>query len=260
MDVKPFNKDIDGFKNEDEFVMYLNGRKVCNLNPLFDDLFVYLFGKVNPDSIIYCEKNFNKQKADILVKVDGIVKGISIKKGVKNSVHIEKLENFISFLRNIGFGNPLIQEICLFHYGDGTLDGSGSKRISSIEYKEKYQDKLDMINFYFNQEDVIRKCVMRFVLVGNNSDKEIDALIYGVIDDFIWATPLEIMNSIMRNKDMVRTGLGFGSLFYQPFNRCLNYNKRYEKDRDYIQIKWYHLSDDIIWAMNERFKKVHDVY
>ena len=257
MEIKPFNKNISGFKNEDDFMQYLNGRRVCELSPLFDDLFFYLFGEVNSDSIISCRINFNKQKSDIFVKIGGTEKGISIKKGIKNSVHIERLDRFISFLRSIGFGDPVINEVCLFHYGDGTIDGSGSKRVSSLEYKDKHQDKLDMINFYFNQKDVIREAVHRFVLLGNNSKDKIDALIYGTVNDFIWITPSEITEAIMHNIDIKRTGLGFGSLFYQPLNRCLNYNSKYESYRDYIQIKWYHLSDDIIWAMNERFKRKH---
>ena len=81
MEIKPFNKNISGFKNEDEFMQYLNGRRVCELSPLFDDLFFYLFGEVNSDSIISCRINFNKQKSDIFVKIGGTEKGISIKKG-----------------------------------------------------------------------------------------------------------------------------------------------------------------------------------
>lgn len=51
---------------------------------------------------------------------------------------------------------------------------------------------------------------------------------------------------------MDATGIHFGPLFYQPMNRCLNYNEKYEHTRHKIQIKWYHLSDAIVEAMNER--------
>lgn len=253
----PFNKEINGFQNEDEFVKYLNNKTINNLNPIFQDLIFDLYGNISEKEIIKCQLNPNKQKADILLNIANIQKGISIKKGVKNSVHIEPVNQFINFLIECKIPKNIINEVLLYHYGDGTIDGSGKERISSTEYKLNNQKKLDLINKYFNEKEILIKAVDRFVLTGNNSEKPIDAIIYGVIDDFIWINKNEIIDIILSNRHRERTGLAFGSLFYQPMNRCLNYNPKYEYARNYIQIKWYHLSDDIIEVMANRTQNAH---
>ena len=248
----PFNKDISGFANEKEFYEYLNHKKVKELNPVFRDLFNVLFDNLKEEDIIKATLNITKQKSDLYIRINGITKGISIKKGVKNSVHIEPLKEFIKFLKEHKIPQNIIDEVLKYHYADGTIDGTGKHRISSAEYKEKHQDKLDLINKYFSKEAIVKAAIDRFILIGNNNDESIDAIIYGVIDDFVWITKEEIIKIILKHKDIKRTGLSFGPLFYQPMNRCLNYNQKYEYARHYIQIKWYHLSDAIIEIMGER--------
>lgn len=250
--VIPFNKEINGFENEREFCKYLNNKKVKQVNPIFQDLFHELYGELTGEEKIYISINYYKQKTDLHIKIKNTVKEISIKKGVKNSVHIEKIEEFIKFLNSQNIPNNIINEILKYHYADGTINGTGKIRISSSEYKIHNQDKLDLINNYFSQEKIMKAAIDRFVLVGNNSNKSIDAIIYGVIDDFVWITKNEIVDIILSNKDIKRTGLSFGPLFYQPLNRCLNRNPKYEYARNYIQIKWYHLSDAIIEVMSKR--------
>lgn len=211
-----------------------------------------MYGNLTGEEIICVKVNYTKQKSDIYIKINGVIKGISIKKGIKNSVHIEKIEEFIKFLENNHIPKEIINEVLKYHYADGTINGTGEKRLSTAQYKEKNQDKLDLINQYFSKKNIVRKAIDRFVLVGNNSQASIDAIIYGVIDDFIWITKDEIVDIIIRHKDIKRTGVSFGPLFYQPMNRCLNYNPKYEYAKNYIQIKWYHLSDDIIEIMSRR--------
>ena len=89
---------ISGKDNEYEFVKYLNNKKVSELNPMFRDLIDILFCNENENSIIKCWQNHFKEKTDIFIKINGLMKGISIKKGNKNSVHVEKISDFINFL------------------------------------------------------------------------------------------------------------------------------------------------------------------
>ena len=82
---------INGYSNEYRFVKYLNGKRIGGLNPMFRFLIIKLFPNYNENMIIKCWKNNELQKADIFVEVNGIVKGISIKMGMKNSVHLEPI-------------------------------------------------------------------------------------------------------------------------------------------------------------------------
>ena len=126
----------------------------------------------------------------------------------------------------------------------------GNKRLSALEYKSLFQYDIDLINKVFNNEDLLKKAVNRFVIRGNNSSYDINALIYGEVDDFLFLTPDEIIDIVLSKKDIYSTAVHFGPLICQPKSRCLNYNPLYEKDRFCVQIKWYSLNDDIIEFMN----------
>lgn len=251
-EVKPFNKNISGYKNEDEFVQYLNKKKVCQVNPMFYDFLESIFGKIHDDDIIWAWKNDQLEKADIFIKINNIIKRISIKKGVKNSVHAEPISMFLKFLTNNGFDQKTIVNILKYHYADGTTDGTGAERFSVAQYKEKYQDEINQINKVMNQADFIRKAIDKLVLKGNQGDKSIDCIIYGIVEDFIWITKEEVIQILLNKKDEYSSGLHISHLSLQPMARCLNKNPRYEKDRHYIQAKWYNISDDIIEVMNNR--------
>ena len=90
--------EINGYDNEFEFVKYFNGKKINELNPISYDLMKTLFPLENENSIIKCWRNHYKQKSDIMIKINNKMKGISIKKGSRNSVHVEPISEFIHFL------------------------------------------------------------------------------------------------------------------------------------------------------------------
>ncbi len=240
------DENINGFDNEYEFVKYFNDKKIKELNPLAYDLIKKIFPLEEDNSIIKSWCNHYKQKSDIMIKINNKIKGISIKKGSRNSVHVEPISEFIHFLIENNISKENVLEYLKYHYADGTLNGSGKTRMSADEYKKYNQEKIDNLNKELNNERFIEKCVLRFILKGTNSNYPIDALIYGTVNDFLWITPKDIMNIIINKKDDYSTGVHIGSLAVQPQNRCLNYNNKYTKQRFCVQIKWYSLFDDII--------------
>ena len=237
---------INGYDNEYAFVKLFNQKPIKNLDPVSRELIDTLFNYKNDLSIITCWKNHYKQKADIMIKIENHIKGISIKKGIKNSVHAEGISYFVDFLKENNVPLSIIKEYLKFHYADGTINGKGKKKISTNDYKLEHQDKIDIINSYFNNEQFISKCINRFIITGANSIYPISALIYGEPNDYIFILPKEIQKMIIMKKDMKSTGIHIGSLQVQPKNRCLNNNSKYEKDRYYVQIKWYNLFDNYI--------------
>lgn len=246
---------VTGIDNEFEFVKYLNGKKISELNPLFRDLIDKLYPIESEDSIIKSWRNHYNQKTDVLVRINGIMKGLSIKKGMRNSVHVERITDFVDFLKFNNIPREIIIEYLKYHYADGTTNGKGEKRLSTEEYKLDNQESIDKINSIFNNNDILKEAIDRFVIKGNNSNYYIDAIIYGEVNDFIWATREDIRNIILSKKDCYSTAVHFGPLTLQPKNRCLNYNSKYEKDRFCIQVKWYSIFDDILENMNNKIKQ-----
>ncbi len=238
--------EINGFANEFAFVLELNNKTIKELNPLCRDLIDTIFPNENENMIIKCWRNHLQQKADILIKINNKIKGVSIKKGIKNSVHVEPISEFISFLITNNISRENVIEYLKFHYADGTTNGKGLKRISTTEYKAKNQFKIDKLNGEINNERLLRRAIDRFVLRGKNSSFPISALIYGEVDDFFFLTSDDIIKIILRKSAIYSSTVHFSVLTVQPKNRCLNYNPSYEKDRFCVQVKWYSLFDDII--------------
>lgn len=247
----PFNKPITGFDNEREFVYYLNKRRVKDLNPIFNDLFKKLYGNISSNELIIANIDFNRKKTDIIIAVCGVEKRISIKKGIKNSVHVEGISSFIHFLIENGISRDNIITYLKYHYADGTTNGSGRLRISAEEYKKNHQREIDDLNKELNNDTLVNKAINRFIVKGRNDYNEIDVLIYGVVDDFIWIVKDDIRKIIIKKINDYSTAIHFSSLTIQPQNRCLNFNSKYDKQRFCVQIKWYNISDDIIENMND---------
>ena len=242
--------EINGYDNEYEFVQYLNGRSIGNLNPMFRELIEQLYYDLNDGYVISAWRNHSLQKSDIFIRINGIMKGISIKKEMKNSVHVDGISNFIHFLIENEVPREIVIAYLKYHYADGTTNGKGTKRISVEEYKKTHQDDIDKINEYFNTEEILNRAVERFIIKGNNSKYRIDALICGEVNDFVWLLPEDIRKIVLSKKDVYSTAVHFGPVTCQPKNRCLNYNSSYEKDRFCVQLKWYNLHDEIIEHMN----------
>ena len=238
-----------GKQNEYDFVLMLNGKKVKELDPNSYDMIHAIFNNISDNSIIKSWKNHYKQKTDVMIKIDNIIKGISIKMGSKNSVHVEPLSSFIKFLENNGIPHNIIDMYLKYHFADGTNDGTGKNRMSAEEYKCNNKDDIELINNFFNKEKIIDKSIDRFILFGNNSKYSIDAICLGEANDYLWITRDDIVRVLKDRKLKKSIGVHFSNLFCQPQTRNLNYNSLYEKKRYCVQIKWYSLFDDIILNM-----------
>lgn len=246
-----FNKEISGYKNEAEFSEYLNGKKIGELHPIFRDLFEYLYKKLDDGDIIHSKINFYKDKYDIIVRVRWRRKRISIKKGVKNSVHVENIKSFDNFLKENKIPRKIRKEYLRFHFADGSLNGTGKIRSSVSEYKKKYANSIEKVNSYINKPEIVKKAIERFIIRGRDGFYDIDVLIFGVVDDFIWISSEGIRNILLEKCDKHSSTIHFSDLTVQPMNRCLNRNPKYEDKRFWVQVKWYNIADNIIEYMNK---------
>lgn len=96
---------MSGLEIEKEFIKYLDGRTYDKLHPIFQDLIEILFPKVKDCDVICARKYGYYAKADVVLEIKGKEKGLSIKSGFKNFVHVEKIDQFIEYLRKLEFKN-----------------------------------------------------------------------------------------------------------------------------------------------------------
>ena len=81
----------------------------------------------------------SKQKPN---KYKGIKKYVSLKSGRAESIHQEYIKNFILFLRSLGISKRTQQTILLYQYGDGTMDGSGKRRMKYHEMRTWLDERI----------------------------------------------------------------------------------------------------------------------
>ena len=235
-----------GIYKEEEYVAYLNGKRVKEVNSRFQKCFKDLFEDTDEDDIISAWKNDIPQKTDFFVKINKEIKKVSLKTGAKNSVHVIAISKFTRFLNENGVPQRQIIEYLKYHFADGTLNGSGQVRQSVKEYKEIHQEKIDELNRYLNEKILVINAIERFVTRGDNDSSKIDLLIYGEIDSFLYIKTDEIEELLLSKINHYSSGVHISVLSCQPMTRCLNRNPKYEKNRFSVQFKWFNLFDDII--------------
>ncbi len=234
-------KNNKGIANEIEFTKIFDKKTVKELDKPFQNLLFTLFRDLNLEDYIECWKSKFKEKADIKIRINGDIKGISIKTGELNSVHQEHLNSFSNYLLNIGINNNTI--IKFRSYIFGIVDGF---TVDTNTYKErKYQD-INYIKESFSDFYVKTNLIIRFLFQGNeNQFYDADAIIHGNPQNFLWATKSEILKYLLSYKEDNSTNVKIGPLYIQCRNRNLknNINSRYAEE--YIQVKWYSIQKDL---------------
>lgn len=243
-------KNNRGIANELEFTKIFDKKMVKELDKPFQEFILYLFDGLKEEDYIECWKSKFKEKADIKIRINGNIKGVSIKMGELNSVHQEHLNSFSNYLLNIGMTNQII--LSLRAYIFGVLDGM---TVNTETYKKrKYADiieiKKSLSDFYIKANLIIR-----FLFKGNeNQFYDADAIIHGTPNNFVWATKSEILRYLLEYPEDNSTNVNIGPLYIQCRNRNLedNINSRYAEE--YIQIKWYSIRKDL-YLITKRRKK-----
>ena len=148
-------------------------------------------------------QNKSTQKTDLYIRYKKYVKAISLKCGRNNSMHCESIQDFKAYLEKIGIPYKIIDKYVCYHYGylkDENNKTDYSKKLSSEEYKILYQNEIDIFNKQINKTKIIIDMIDRFIIRGKNSDYDIDALISGTIDNYIWILKYDIYDLFLENR------------------------------------------------------------
>lgn len=243
-----------GYQNEKDFVDLFNNKYLYELDKNSQQFLGELFqDTIDNKEKIKSWKNKFPQKADIFVKYKNSIKRISLKCGNSNSMHQEQIQNFKMYLEKLGISYETISKYTSYHYGykrDEIGEIDFSKSLSAEEYKSLYQDEIDIFNKCINKTRIIVDMVDRFIIRGRNSDFDIDALVCGTIDDYVWILKYDIYDLVLSKRCLDFTSPHIACMTIGPKKRNLERNCYNAKDRYVVCIRWNFIKEDIILFKN----------
>lgn len=239
-----------GYENERDFVKLFNDKYFYELDANSQIFLKELFGDIiNNEEKIRSWKNKTVQKTDIFIKYKNHIKNISLKCGNSNSMHHEQIQEFKRYLEKLGIPYKVIDKYIGYHYGymkddEGRIDFS--KSLSSEEYKRIYQKEIDIFNERINKTRIIVDMVDRFIIRGRNSDYDIDALVCGTIDNYVWIMKYDIYDLILSKRSLFFTSPHIACMTIGPKKRNLDGNSKNAKDRYLVCVRWNFIKESII--------------
>ncbi len=227
-----------GILNEIELERALNGHRISELNSNLRNFILTLFrpspAEINHE-IIHAERTCNTRfKPDLIITFAGRTLKVSVKSGSGNSVHQEPIRTFVAYLRDqLQAPDAVINDLLFFHWGDGTLDGSGpvSARLPARTIIENYPEKIATVQAFFTEYlDVLLE---RFLSTGIYNLGSVDWIYYGDRDSGSWQPISAVYATLKQN---FSNPLSVGGLNFQTYGRSLNGQD--DRRRRDIQLKW----------------------
>lgn len=243
----------NGKGNETAIINYINKKRTLSeMNDNIKNFVKFLFPEITESNSVTAKKYGENYKPDIVIEFDNKKKYISIKSGDCNSIHQEHIYSFTNYIENLGANKETISLIKKFHFNDNTLDGTGEFRRSASEYQLYNQKDIQIINNFFNKEEIQQKLIKRILIKGEYHHAEcIDAIYHGTIEKGIWATSQEIIDYLSKEK-VYSASPHISKIYYQSLHRNLKYDIYFEFRRYYVQFKWYSLKQDLITITKKR--------
>ena len=112
-------------------------------------------------------------------------------------------------------------------------------------WKNKANQKTDIFNQAINKTKIIVDMTDRFIIRGNNSDYDIDALICGRIDDYIWIKKHDIYDLVLSKRCLDFTSPHIACMTIGPKKRNLDGESKNPKDRYIVCLRWNFIKEDI---------------
>ena len=230
-----------GIKNEYDFAHLIDKKKYKDLPINIQDLLLSIFQSINNNSVIECWCSKYYEKADIKIKIEGEIKGISIKTGHQCSMHQEIIKTFYNFLLKIG-----VKEKIIDNFNDYMNGKENNEKIDALTYIQKNEKSIKEIREELNKYYIKTNLIIRFIFQGNEKQNYgCDALIYGTPEKFLWATKDEILKFLIEYKLINAKNINVSALNIKNYDRNLRENNTNQKSKQQIQVKWYTLENDL---------------
>lgn len=240
-----------GFENQDNLIDLLDGNRSADLPIALKSIISSMFPHIAATELIHAGKvTGNDVKPRLYVSVNGITKYLTVFMGSGNSVHQEKLDNFLDYCKKeLDITETEIKALLTIMYGDGTLDGkskSENRLKSTDEVKHVYPTQVEIAQAFFNRNK--KELIERFLIYGKGGKTK------GISTDFIYygtdvtgriASKDTVIKFLLEKTPSDSALLSLGSLTTQPWNRNPEAKVNLEDRRHSLQIKWGGIKQDL---------------
>ena len=236
-----------GFDNEKLIAEALNGKKFSEINRNLQTMVRDMFGYQDDEEVISAFQIDSMFKPDISITYKGQTKYVSIKSGTAKVFHGENIKSFILFLRSKGVSKETQKTILLFQYGDGTLDGSGKKRLDSYEAREWLHKQIKKANMELNSNpDLIDSVLERTMYQGlDESAPAVDFIYFGTPEYGVVVSKKQIHTYVSQRGWRYYDNLHIGPIFIKPHARYANRQIVSVERRERVRCYWPDLMSDL---------------
>ena len=232
-------ENIGSFK-ELELAKSFNKKRYSKLPKNLKNVINNMYGSIEDNALIHCKQLEGTMKPDLEFEIKGEKHYVSMKSGSNGIVHQENIFQLCEHLKVIGISEYTIDTIQYFHFGDGTLDGSGKKRYQYRYLINWLAKRIKYANFELNANrkfvmHIVNRCIFKGTDPNNilaefvyNGDKE-----YGVI-----VSRKHILMHVKNNKYSYMDNLHIGPLIMHPHARYVDQKIKNVKRRNTIEFHW----------------------
>jgi len=237
-----------GHLNEERLALAINNKMYDELNNNLRNLVMHAIPKFDRNKRIKCCKAEDYIKPDIVIYQEEEIRYISVKCGTAEGVHEEKLDRFTNFLKESGFDDYTIESYLLFHFGDGTTNGTGENRLTNFQVMVKYHDRIRKLNEQFNKsKDFIKFFADRVMFQGVNPlANQADILYHGDEDFGLLMSRKQFMRHIdFKSWDFMESVVHVGPFVLRPKGRYPNREIKNDFYRFTVVVSYPRLFSDI---------------
>lgn len=241
-----------GFLNEEIIAKAIDGKRFIDINHNLQYTLRAIFPEISNDDIVEAKQLNDIYKPDISVTYKGITKYISIKSGHAVEVHSEKARCFADFLRKHGVSERTIETFLLFHYGDGTTDGTGTNKLNNYDLMVKYRDRIAEANEELNKSTKLMVHVIHHTMFQGIDPKAkvVDYMYFGNAEYGNIISKHQIRMFLEKKCWKYFNMLHCGPIFFKPRARYINGPVKSEYRRHMVMCYWPNIAEDFCFIGN----------
>jgi hypothetical protein len=235
-----------GILIEDSLVEMINGKRLKEMEPYPKEIVQTLFPESKKRGLFHGQYLQPILQTDFQVWKGTRAKNVSVKSGKSDSMGFENIKSFILYLRIKGISEETQKTILYYHYGDGTMTGSGKRRWTYEQVSSLLLPRIQKANVELNTKEMINCALDRFVFKGSSGRViSADFVLFGGSKFGSLYSQEEIRLAATHKHYSYSRALHFGPLLIQPYLRDVRGKSGNQSKRETLQAKWHYMQSDL---------------